>query len=59
MPTDTNEEAQELQPSEKPLLKAGKLSHPDYGYNPIKLPNLNDLIVTGQDANGSTRKRSQ
>jgi hypothetical protein len=59
MPTDTNEDAPELKPSEKPLLRAGKLAHPDYGYNPIKLPNLNDLIVTGQDANGSTRKRSQ
>jgi hypothetical protein len=59
MPTDTNEEARELKPSEKPLLNAGNLSHLDYGHNPIKLPNLNDLIVTRSEANGTTRRRSR
>lgn len=34
----------EWQPSTKPLLVAGNMSHPDYGYSSIKLPNYYDIL---------------
>lgn len=39
----------ECRVSTKPLLEAGKMSHPDYGYSSIKLPNYYDILGIKQD----------
>jgi hypothetical protein len=42
--TEDSDNFAELAPSTKPLLIAGMMSHPDYGYSQIKLPNYNDIL---------------
>jgi len=66
MPTDTSEEAQELQPSSKKVESCGICRPPkDVGQNHKPLPNLPPLTdlskfkITGQEVDGITRRRSQ
>jgi hypothetical protein len=59
-PTDnagTDDSFQELQPSKEPPESCGPCRPSGYGFNKIKLPNL-DLIVKSDEANGTTRKQS-
>lgn len=45
-PTDSNDDnLQELKPSHRPILECGLCnSDQEYGYNPIRLPNLKEII---------------